>query len=154
MTTLVDQLAREGNGAVQVEASPDSLPPVVTLIGPIKHWWMPGMWDTPAHQVYTQWRDAVRIALVKAGVAVYSPHRAIQGRWNETLQLINDTAIKVSDFIIDLTPPNTPAEGTDAERKLARDNNRIIIAAPPGSDEDIQKLVAFISLRCSPTTCF
>ena len=90
--TLVDLLAKEGNGAVQVEASPDKVPPIITLVGPIKVWW--SEWDSPRHKQYTLWRDAVRVALVKAGVAVYSPHRAIQGRWNEKLQEINNAELK------------------------------------------------------------
>ena len=32
-------LAIEGNGAVQVDESPDICPPIITLVGPIKVWW-------------------------------------------------------------------------------------------------------------------
>ena len=97
-TTLDPKLlAQEGNGAVQVDESPDVVPPVITLVGPIKIWW--SQWDSPLHKKYTEWRDAVRVALVKAGCAVYSPHRAIQGSWNEKLQAINDTAIRSSAII-------------------------------------------------------
>jgi len=139
MNTLVDLLAKEGNGAVQVDASPDKVPPIVILAGPIKVWW--NEWDSPRHKEYTHWRDAVRVALVKAGVAVYSPHRAIQGRWNERLQEINNAAIRASDFVIVLTPPGIPADGTDEEINYATTHGRPLIFAPPGGDDEIKKLV-------------
>ena len=136
---LVDLLAQEGNGAVQVEASPEKVPPIITLVGPIKVWW--SEWDSPRHQQYTQWRDAVRIALVKAGVAVYSPHRAIQGRWNEKLQAINNAAIAASDYIVVLTPPGVPADGTAEEIEFAQMCGIETINAPPGNDGDIITLI-------------
>ena len=136
---LVDLLAIEGNGAVQVEESPENVPPIVTLVGPIKVWW--SEWDSPRHQQYTKWRDAVRVALVKSGVAVYSPHRAIQGRWNERLQEINNAAITASDFIVVLTPPGVPADGTDAEIEFAQMCGVSIIYMPPGNDGDIITLI-------------
>ena len=139
---LVHLLAKEGNGAVQVSESPDKVPPIVTLVGPIKVWW--SEWDSPRHKIYTEWRDAVRVALVKAGVAVYSPHRAIQGRWNERLQEINNAAILASNYVVVLTPPNTPADGTDEEIKFATDHNINLIFAPPGNDEDIAKLLGAV----------
>lgn len=139
---LVNLLAKEGNGAVQVEASPDVVPLIVTLVGPIKVWW--SEWDSPRHQEYTHWRDAVRVALVKAGCAVYSPHRAIQGRWNEKLQEINNAAIRASDIIIVLTPPDTPADGTEQEIEYALQNGIGIMFAPPGGDENIERLVGDI----------
>ncbi|HEY3324527.1 MAG TPA: hypothetical protein VGP72_29010 [Planctomycetota bacterium] len=141
--TLVDLLAQEGNGAVQVEASPDKVPPIVMLAGPIKVWW--SEWDSPRHRQYTKWRDAVRVALVKAGCAVYSPHRAIQGRWNENLQKINDAAIAASDFVVVLTPPDCPADGTEHEIAYAKQHNIRLICAPPGDDDDLRKLLAAIS---------
>ena len=113
--TTVEMLAREGHGAVQVDESLDRQPPIVFLAGPIKYWWQPGNWDSLLHQDYVRWRDAVRVALVKAGCAVYSPHRAIQGRWNENLQRINDAAIINANVIVVLTPPGVPAEGTDRD---------------------------------------
>src|SRR5208283_4453338 len=45
-----------GNGAVQVDASPEKVPPIVTLVGPIKIWW--SEWDSLRHKEYTHWRDA------------------------------------------------------------------------------------------------
>lgn len=137
-------LAREGNGAVQVDESPDHVPPIITLCGPIKAWW--SEWDSPRHQVYTAWRDAVRVALVHAGCAVYSPHRAIQGSWNEKLQEINDAAIKVSNMIVVLTPPDIPADGTLNEIKVAQDANVPVYYCPPGEAEDLEKLVKHINI--------
>lgn len=135
----VEMLAKEGNGAVQVDESPDKMPLVVTLIGPIKVWWTE--WDSPRHKIYTQWRDAVRVALVKAGCAVYSPHRAIQGAWNEKLQAINDAAIRASDFVVDLTPPGVPADGTAEERKLVAKCGGHLLPSPPGDDAALDKLL-------------
>jgi len=139
---MVDMLAIEGNGAVQVDESPNEVPPIVILAGPIKVWW--SEWDSPRHQVYTKWRDAVRVALVKAGIAVYSPHRAIQGAWNEKLQEINNAAIRASDFVIVLTPPGVPADGTDAEIDYANQYEVQLVFAPPGNDEDLNALVSKI----------
>lgn len=137
-------LAQEGNGAVQVDESPDHCPLIVTLVGPIKVWW--SEWDSPRHQEYTQWRDAVRVALVHAGCAVYSPHRAIQGSWNEKLQYINDRAIEVSDIVIVLTPPGVPADGTAGEIEVARKNKVYIIECPPDGPDTIEKLLGTIKI--------
>ena len=140
--TMLELLATEGNGAVQVDASPDNVPPIVILIGPIKVWW--NEWDSPRHQQYTQWRDAVRVALVKAGAAVYSPHRAIQGRWNEKLQAINNAAILASDFAVVLTPRGCLADGTKEEETFAAQNGIRLIYAPPDNDGAIEKLLQII----------
>lgn len=141
--TLVEMLALEGNGAVQVDESPEEVPPIVMLAGPIKVWW--SEWGSGRHKKYTQWRDAVRVALVKAGCAVYSPHRAIQGRWNERLQNINDSAIKAADHVVILTPPGCPAEGTEREHAYAKEYGIHLVFAPPGNDEDLKKLVRKIT---------
>ena len=141
---FIAMLAQEGNGAVQVDASPDVPPIVVTLIGPIKVWW--GEWGSPRHQYYTKWRDAMRVGLVRLGCAVYSPHRAIQGRWNEKLQRINDAALLASDLVLDLTPPHCPANGTDQERKLAQAHNIPLLPAPPGGDEEMRAYLAIVKV--------
>jgi hypothetical protein len=125
-------LAREGHGAIQVDL-PRVQPLVVMLAGPIKVWWQDGMWGTELHDTYTQWRDAVRVACVKAGFLVYSPHRAWQGAWNENAQRINDMAIEASDVVLNLTPAGVPADGTDAEIAYADKVGTPVLAAPPGS---------------------
>ena len=105
MTSLDPELlAREGHGAVQVDL-PTEEPLIVMLAGPIKIWWAPGQWDSPAHREFVRWRDAVRVACVKAGFLVYSPHRAWQGAWSESAQRVNDMAIEMADVVLDLTPP-------------------------------------------------
>ena len=124
-------LAREGNGAVQCTEAPDVCPPIATIIGPICHWWT--CWDSPAHQEYTAHRDAVRALLIKLGCAVYSPHRAISGRWNPSLQKINDVAITSSTFLVNMTPKGIPAKGTDGEVVLAELLHIPILPAPPGT---------------------
>lgn len=144
-TRMVDMLANEGNGAVQVEESPNKVPPIIMLAGPIKIWW--SEWDSPRHQEYTKWRDAVRVAFVKAGFAVYSPHRAIQGRWNEKLQDINNAAILASDFVIVLTPPEIPADGTCFEIEYATKHGINVLYLPPSTIEDIEHIIMTINKR-------
>jgi hypothetical protein len=134
----VAMLAVEGNGAVQAEL-PEGKPLFTVLAGPIKYWW--GRMDTDEFKEYTTWREAVRVALIKQGHLVYSPHRAWNGAWHESAQLVNDMAIMQADALIVVTPEGIPAEGTDAEIEVAKAHNRPIIMAPPGGREAIQKLV-------------
>ncbi len=134
-------LAHEGDGAVQVDL-PDRKPLKVMLAGPIKFWWEPGQWDTPAHQAYVQWRDAVRVACVKAGFLVYSPHRAWQGAWHEDAQLVNDEAVRISDVMIELSPPGVPNAGTEAEAAFAASVGTAVIPAPPGGPDALTALLA------------
>jgi len=134
-------LAREGHGAVQVDL-PTEEPLVVMLAGPIKIWWASGQWDSPAHQEYVQWRDAVRVACVKAGFLVYSPHRAWQGAWSESAQRVNDMAIEMADVVLDITPPDTEADGTLAEVAYADKVGTPVRPLPPG---DAQTLVTVLA---------
>jgi hypothetical protein len=134
-------LAREGHGAVQVDL-PTTPPLVVMLAGPIKVWWDDGMWDTDVHRTYTQWRDAVRVACVKAGFLVYSPHRAWQGAWSESAQRVNDMAIEAADVLIDLTPAGIVADGTLAEVAHAHHVATPVIASPPGDGGALAALIA------------
>lgn len=143
---MVEMLSREGNGAIRVDEAFDSPAPVVVLIGPIRVWW--SEWGSPRHQEYTRWRDAVRVACVKAGCAVYSPHRAIQGRWNKKLQRINNAAIIDADIIINLTPMGVPAEGTMEEVELAKKHLKLILNAPPSDDERIAFLIRILEGYC------
>ncbi|MEO9153291.1 MAG: hypothetical protein ABI243_12905 [Lapillicoccus sp.] len=144
-------LAREGEGAVQVDL-PTTEPLVVMLAGPIKVWWQPGMWDTDAHRIYVEWRDAVRVACVKAGHLVYSPHRAWQGSWSERAQRVNDMAIEMADVMIDLTPPGTPADGTLAELAHARQVGTPVIPAPPGGMAALATLLGSVAELVVVTT--
>jgi hypothetical protein len=144
MTTALDpaQLAVEGHGAVEVD-EPTSLPVRVMLAGPIKHWW--SEWGSERHETFTQWRDAVRVALVKEGCLVYSPHRAWQGAWHEAAQSVNDAAIAMADVMLDLTPPGVPAAGTAAEVAEAQRVGTRVLPAPPGDAEDLARLVATVA---------
>ena len=138
-----EMLAREGHGAIEVESGETGPPPpIVVLAGPIRHWWQPGQWDTPQHQEYVQWRDAVRVALVKAGCMVYSPHRAIQGSWNDAAQAINDAAISIAHVVVVLTPPGIPADGTAHEMGVATEIGVRLAPLPPGDIDALQRLVA------------
>lgn len=138
--TLIEMLAQEGHGAVEVEEAAKGTPPrIITLIGPIRCWWTE--WNSPRHQEYVKWRDALRVALVKKGYLVYSPHRAIQGRWHPNAQIINDAAILASDLVINLKPNGVPAEGTDKESRLVYSKYIPMLHAPPGNDKDLQDLV-------------
>ena len=143
--TKIEQLAIEGHGAIQVDESTDKVPPIIFLGGSIKFWWQDGQWGTPLHNQFIQWRTAVEAACVLAGFAVYMPHKAIRGRWNEGLQRINDMGIGMCDVMIVTTPNGVPAEGTDKEVKLALRLNKTVIYAPPGTDEDLQNLIDRIS---------
>lgn len=141
--SMVQLLAREGHGAVQVDEAV-TLPVIAFLAGPIKHWWSLSAadWGTGAHLAYTTWRDAVEVALVRTGaVATYSPHKAIRGAWHEGLQAINDAAIRAADVVLDLTPPGVPAVGTAAERTVADAAGVPVLAAPPGDDAALERLV-------------
>jgi len=82
-----------------------------------------------------QWRDAVRVACVKAGFLVYSPHRAWQGAWSESAQRVNDMAIEMADVLLDLTPPGTVADGTLAEVAYAEKVDTPVRPLPPGDAE-------------------
>lgn len=138
-------LAREGEGAVQVDL-PATEPVIVMLAGPIKVWWQPGMWDTDAHRLYVEWRDAVRVACVKAGHLVYSPHRAWQGAWSEQAQRVNDAAVEMADVLIDLTPPGTPADGTQAEIAYAVSVGTRVVPAPPGGSAELTAVLAAVAI--------
>lgn len=135
-----DLLARAGHGAVEVDL-PDRQPLKVMLAGPIKFWWSDGQWDSPAHRAYTSWRDAVRVACVKAGFLVYSPHRAWQGAWHEDAQRVNDEAIRIADVMIELSPHGVPHDGTEAEAAFAATVDTPVIPAPPGDGTALQALL-------------
>ena len=139
-------LAREGHGAVQVDL-PTTQPLVVMLAGPIKIWWEEGMWDSEMHRRYIEWRDAVRVACVKAGFLVYSPHRAWQGAWSEKAQRVNDMAIEASDILLDLTPPGITADGTVAEVTHAQRVGTPVVPAPPGDGDSLAALLSELSER-------
>ena len=137
-------MALEDNGAIQVEeADPNKpSPPITALVGPIKAWWGKDadgreIWGNAQHCAYVAWRDAVEAFLIKAGCLVYAPYRAIKGSWHERAQRINDTAIRESDAIVDLTPPGIIADGTVAENLYAESNGVVIIKCPPGTDLNI-----------------
>lgn len=104
------------------EAEHPPLIVIVTLVGPIRYWWGE-RWNTSDHRRYVEHRDAVRLALaILPGVAVYSPHRAFQGAWHPLLQTVNDTAIRMSNVLVDLTPDwldDMVAEGTAEEVAMA-----------------------------------
>jgi hypothetical protein len=143
-------LAREGQGAVQVDL-PTAEPLVVMLAGPIRIWWEDGMWDSEPHRAYTMWRDAVRVACVKEGFLVYSPHRAWQGAWSERAQKVNDMAIESADVLVDLTPPGIVAAGTTAEVDHAHAVGTTVIAAPPAGAADLGALIATLRLARAQT---
>ncbi len=135
---FIELLAEEGNGAVEAYL-PEGEPLRIVMIGPIKTWW--GKLGTPEYNVYNEWRNAVRVAMVREGHLVYSPHRAWQGAWHESAQTVNNTAIIESDVVVVLTPPGVESVGTDAEIEVARYNGVDIIFAPPGEDNHMNSLV-------------
>ena len=141
---ILKMLAQEGHGAVEVDSSPYRVPPIIVLVGPIKIWWNDDMWDSDLHKRYIEWRDAVRVTLVKLGCAVYSPHRAIQGRWNEKLQLINDAAIGAADLVVILTPKGVIAEGTEGEIKIAHRYGIPTYDCPPATSKELREMTTHI----------
>lgn len=139
----IARLAREGHGAIEV-GLPVFKPLSVVIGGPIKHWWSipQDQWDThPAASKYFEWRAAVETALVKAGFLCYMPYKAIRGAWHESAQKINDMAIREFDVFLDLTPPGVPAEGTAAEIVVAANSGSLLVKAPPGDMDDLNKLI-------------
>lgn len=112
----------------------------VFLAGPIDYWWNEN-WETPAHIEYLDWRKQINQWLVEAGHCVYRPHEAIKGAWDESFQAVNDTAIRLSDVFIYLTPRNVPAYGTAAERDFASTIGKPVLWAPPGDTSQIDDLI-------------
>lgn len=145
MSTL-EQLARAGHGAIQVDL-PAAEPVKVVLAGPIKHWWtLPAdEWGTGEHGRYVEWRDAVETAFVQAGFLVYSPHKAWRGAWSEAAQYVNDAAIAESDALVNLTPPGIPNRGTREEIDVARSIGVTVVDLPPGTAADIDTAIARLS---------
>jgi hypothetical protein len=119
---------------------------IIMLAGPIKHWWDEN-WDTPEHWHYVAWRDQVGEALVKSGYLVYRPHEAFKGAWDERAQSVNDMVLRISDVILNLTPPGVPSLGTDGEVKYAANYGKLIIPAPPTAnfDQGIEDLLSLLA---------
>jgi hypothetical protein len=143
----VEQLAREGNGAVEVD-EPTHTPLKIVLAGPIRVWW--SEWGSERHATYTLWRDAARVTLVHAGFLVYNPHRAWQGAWHEDAQQVNDAAIAIADVVVVLTPPEVPADGTEAEMRVAAEHGVPVVLAPPGGEADLVAMLASIHSCTKP----
>ena len=112
----------------------------IFLAGPIDFWWHEN-WDTPAHLAYKHWRHKVNHLLVEAGHCVYRPHEAIKGAWDESMQEINNAALRTCDIVIYLTPPEVPAYGTAAEIEYARILGKQVFWAPPGDTRRIEHLI-------------
>ena len=135
----IRMLAEQGNGAIETHL-PEKEPLLIVLAGPIKIWW--GKLDSEEYKVYSQWRDAVRVAVTHAGHLVYSPHRAWQGAWHERAQFANDAAILHSDVLVILTPSDTESVGTVAEIDFATKNGKTVLFAPPSDDADLREFLA------------
>lgn len=112
----------------------------IFLAGPIDFWWAEN-WETPPHIAYMEWREEVNRLLVEAGHCVYRPHAAIKGAWDEGMQEINDTALRLCDVFVHLTPPGVPAYGTQAERKAAEALDKRVCWAPPQYIDEIHDLI-------------
>src|SRR5690242_20069617 len=89
---------------------------IVTVIGPIEKWWdteeEPYKFNSNEARRYREWRKAVCEALARRYL-VYRPHEAFKGNWNEKAQKVNDAALEVSDFIVNLKEDGEEALGTD-----------------------------------------
>jgi len=71
-------LALEGHGAIQVEKA-GTAKIIVTIVGPISFWWQEGNWDSPLHKQYVEWREAMRVALVRTQEAPQAHHQVPAG---------------------------------------------------------------------------
>lgn len=95
---------------------------IVAVIGPIEKWWdtdeEPNKFNSTEARRYFAWRDAVCVALARRFL-VYRPHEAFKGPWNEAAQRVNDTALHVADYIVNLKVDGEEALGTDHEHELA-----------------------------------
>jgi len=143
----VEQLARQGHGAIQVALpEPGKLPIKVVIGGPIKYWWsLPDAeWGTGRHAEYLQWRDAVEAAFVQAGFLVYMPYKAWRGSWHEHAQQVNDAAIEIADIFVYLTPPGIPDEGTQEEVAYAQELAVPVFYLPPSTTGHIEKTIESI----------
>ncbi|HEX5447972.1 MAG TPA: hypothetical protein VFW90_02110 [Candidatus Saccharimonadales bacterium] len=118
---------------------------IVMEAGPIKHWWDEN-WDTPEHWIYDNWREAVSSGLVDANFLVYRPHHAMKGVWDDRAQAINDTALRISDVVLNLTPPGVPSLGTDGEVLYKANFGGLVLPAPPVEDveQGVQDLIATV----------
>lgn len=114
--------------------------PIIFIAGPIKHWWT--CWGSPEHERYLQQRSAVRAQLIDDGYLTYAAWDAIKGTWDERAQAINDTAIRTSDLMLDLTPTGIPAHGTGDEVRLAiRENVPVLRVLPEWSISELRRVV-------------
>lgn len=134
---------------------------LVFLAGAIKYWWLHvcnnckaeyitaqdeciecghnevyNLWGGHEHTCYTGWRDQVQRKLIAERYLSYAPHMAFKGTWYEDAQVINDAAIRASNVMLVLSPPNIPTLGTDEEVKIAHSAGVPVIYAPPGTDLD------------------
>lgn len=128
--------AQRHNGAIQVDAASE-MPLLVFLGGPIKYWWGFKNWDDGLPKTYFEWRDAVEVAFIEAGFLLYMPHHAWRGRWWESAQSVNDSAISMAHVLVHLTPEGVPADGTAEEIAIAQSLDIPTFRLPPGSDADL-----------------
>ena len=147
MSDFLEQLARENNGAIEVD-EPTGRPLFVVLAGPIKVWWEPGKWDSPLHKAYVKHRDATEAFLVERGILVYKPHTAWRGAWHEAAQKVNDLAVAEADALVVLTPQDGPygarqwavsCAGTLHEMAVAKRNGtRVVLHPVEEADPELQ----------------
>lgn len=110
---------------------------IVAVIGPIEAWWNteeePNRFDSYESRKYRMWREYVCDALAEYFL-VYRSHEAFKGNWNEKAQRVNDTAISVCDFVVNLKPDDVIALGTDHEEEFAQYKGKRVLYAPPTVD--------------------
>lgn len=108
---------------------------LIMVAGPIKHWWDEN-WNTPEHWYYALWRARVTEGLTNSYYLSYRPDEAFKGSWDERGQAINDFVLRICDVVLNLTPPNTPSQGTDGEVLYAKNFGKLILDCPPPATED------------------
>jgi hypothetical protein len=120
-------------------------PLILVLAGPMADWWRDGRGDDAARRRYREWRDAVRIACVRDGFLVYSPHRAWQGVWSDGAQRINERTVELADVVLDLTPGDSaPLPPRAPEVQWAVRIGTPVLALPPGDALSLAEAIALL----------
>lgn len=102
----------------------------VYLAGPIAWWW--DKFDSPEAIQYRLWRAKLSAALEDSQrFMVYRPHEGLKGKWDSKFQFINDQALVVCTFLLDMRPPESISIGTEGEIVLAKSLGVKVKATPP-----------------------
>jgi hypothetical protein len=127
---------------------------IVSLIGPIEHWWDtpedPDRFNSPPAVAYRAWRQHVNDVLLAAGgFLVYRPHEGFKGDWDNRAQIFNDEMIRISDVVLCLRPPGIPGKGTDEELRLCAKLGKPVVFLPPGAPIDLNVIRGVVTMSAT-----